>query len=175
MVERWRSKLIWLLHLGFRAEPKWRYDERSGTKAGHSLRMRIKDSSPSELPEGFSYRSEFLSIQEEEELLRHFQHLEFHAFNFQGYIAKRRIIEYGFEYDFTSRRATAAQSIPEFLKPLQKRAAMWAGFGPQDIVEAVITEYTKGAPIGWHRDVPQFEMIIGISLNSKLSNALQTL
>jgi alkylated DNA repair dioxygenase AlkB len=128
--------------------------------------MCVKDSNPSELPEGFSYRSEFLSIQEEEELLRHFQHLEFHAFNFQGYIAKRRIIEYGFEYDFTSRRATAAQSIPEFLKPFQKRAAMWAGFGPQDIVEAVITEYTTGAPIGWHRDVPQFEMIIGISLNS---------
>lgn len=31
---------------------------------------------------------------------------------------------------------------------------------------AVITEYPPGAPIGWHRDVPQFEIIIGISLAS---------
>ncbi len=30
----------------------------------------------------------------------------------------------------------------------------------------VITEYSPGSPIGWHRDVPQFEIIIGISLKS---------
>jgi alkylated DNA repair dioxygenase AlkB len=33
-----------------------------------------------------------------------------------------------------------------------------------EIVEAVVTEYPPGAPIGWHRDVPQFDAIIGISV-----------
>ncbi len=29
-----------------------------------------------------------------------------------------------------------------------------------------MTEYPPGAPIGWHRDVPQFEDVVGISLAS---------
>ena len=87
-------------------------------------------------------------------------------FRFHGYIARRRIIEYGFEYDFVSRRTSVARVIPDFLKPLQRRAAVWAGVQPDEIVEAVITEYKPGAPIGSHRDVPQFEAIIGVSLQS---------
>jgi alkylated DNA repair dioxygenase AlkB len=82
-------------------------------------------------------------------------------FRFHGYIARRRIIEYGFEYDFVSRRTSVARAISDFLKPLQRRAAVWAGVQPDEIVEAVITEYTPGAPIGSHRD--------GLSL--KLSSA----
>ena len=27
-----------------------------------------------------------------------------------------------------------------------------------------MTEYPPGAPIGWHRDAPQFEIVIGVSL-----------
>ena len=30
----------------------------------------------------------------------------------------------------------------------------------------MVTEYSPGAPIGWHRDAPQFGTIIGISLAS---------
>ena len=67
---------------------------------------------PSELPDGFLYSPEFISSEEENELLRQIANLEFRAFDFHGYIAKRRIVEYGFEYDFTSRepapRAAAA-------------------------------------------------------------------
>jgi alkylated DNA repair dioxygenase AlkB len=121
---------------------------------------------PPEWPEGFSYREGFLSEIEEQELLERFEGLEFRAFDFHGYIAKRRIIEYGFEYDFSSRRATVTQTIPEFLEPFKKRAAEWAALARDDLVEAVITEYTEGSPIGWHRDVPKFETILGISLNS---------
>jgi alkylated DNA repair dioxygenase AlkB len=54
--------------------------------------------------------------------------------------------------------------LPEFLLPLRDRSAAFADFPPDSLVEAVITEYPPGAPIGWHRDVPQFEVIIGISL-----------
>src|SRR3982751_4205410 len=120
----------------------------------------------SEFPEGFAYRNDFLSLSEEADLINRFRELEFQAFDFHGYIAKRRIVEYGFEYDFTSRQAQAARPLPHFLAPFRNRAAKLAGIHPGEIIESVITEYSPGSPIGWHRDVPQFEIIIGISLQS---------
>lgn len=122
--------------------------------------------SPSELPEGFLYCSEFISGEEETDLLLEIANLEFQAFDFHGYIAKRRIVEYGFEYDFTSRQAQTARPLPAFLDAFRVRAAAWAGIRADQIIESVITEYSPGSPIGWHRDVPQFEIIIGISLKS---------
>ena len=127
---------------------------------------RNKSSSPADLPEGFLYQPEFITVAEEADLLRHFVKLDFQAFDFHGYIAKRRIVEYGFEYDFTSRQAEAARPLPHFLAPFANRAAEWAGIHSVEIIESVITEYSPGSPIGWHRDVPQFEIIIGISLKS---------
>ena len=115
-------------------------------------------------PEGFHYEPDFLRPEEQEELLCTIRTLDFQAFDFHGYIARRRIVEYGFEYDFSSRRASATQAIPSFLFPVRERAAAFAGILPKEIIEAVVTEYPPGAPIGWHRDVPQFEIIIGISL-----------
>ncbi len=117
-------------------------------------------------PEGFHCKEEFITPDAENDLLQTISTLDFRAFDFHGYIAKRRIVEYGFEYDFGSRRASATQPIPDFLRNLKDRSAAWAGISPEQIVESVITEYPAGAPIGWHRDVPQFEMIIGISLRS---------
>lgn len=119
-----------------------------------------------ELPEGFVYQPDFLSAAEEQALLKQLQTLDFQPFNFQGFIAKRRVIEYGYEYDFTSRKASPASPIPEFLLPLRERAARFAEVDAADVVECVLHEYPKGAPIGWHRDVPHFEIIIGISLLS---------
>jgi alkylated DNA repair dioxygenase AlkB len=122
--------------------------------------------SPGDLPQGCAYRQGFLTEQEEKDLLKRFESLPFHNFEFQGYTALRRIVEYGFEYDFSSRRAAATQALPGFLQSFRERAAAWASVDRDEIVESVITEYPPGAPIGWHRDVPQFEIIIGISLKS---------
>ena len=119
-----------------------------------------------DLPEGFRYQSDFISPHQERSLLSEFEGLEFQLFDFHGYIAKRRIVEYGFEYDFRARKAAASLPIPDFLKRLRDNAAGWSAIEPDEIVQAVITEYTPGSPIGWHRDVPQFETIVGISLNS---------
>lgn len=120
----------------------------------------------SQLPEGFIYEPEFLSRSDEAELLAVLSKLEFEPFEFHGYLAKRRIVAYGWEYDFSTRKASTAKSLPEFLLPVRERAAGFAGLTPEAIVEAVVTEYPPGAPIGWHRDVPQFESILGISLGS---------
>jgi alkylated DNA repair dioxygenase AlkB len=121
---------------------------------------------PVAVPDGFGYKPDFLTAEEEAALLSTFGDLPFAPFDFHGYIAKRRILEYGWEYDFGSRQASAASPIPEFLAPFRDRAASFAGIAPDKIVEAVVTEYPPGAPIGWHRDVPQFETILGISLGS---------
>lgn len=119
-----------------------------------------------ELPEGFAYAAEFISAEEEAELLREIGKLEFEAFDFHGYIAKRRVVVYGWDYDFSTRKTSEVPGIPEFLVPLRERAAGLAGLEAEALVEAVVTEYPPGAPIGWHRDVPQFEVIIGVSLAS---------
>ena len=85
--------------------------------------MAVLPHSPAELPDGFLYRPEFISCEEENALLRQIANLEFQAFDFHGYIAKRRIVEYGFEYDFTSRQASTARPLPGFLDPFRVRAA----------------------------------------------------
>jgi alkylated DNA repair dioxygenase AlkB len=35
-----------------------------------------------------------------------------------------------------------------------------------EMVQALVSEYSVGTPIGWHRDAPQFGTIVGISLGS---------
>jgi alkylated DNA repair dioxygenase AlkB len=116
------------------------------------------------LPEGFTYQPAFISQFEETELLRRIEHENFEAFDFHGYTAKRRTVEYGLEYDFGTRRATATRSFPEFLLPLRERAAAFAGLASNALVEGMILQYPPGAPIGWHRDAPQFGTVIGVSL-----------
>jgi alkylated DNA repair dioxygenase AlkB len=122
---------------------------------------------PAELPEGFLYRPGFLSEAEEAELLRAFQALEFGTYDFRGYIAKRRVVAYGGGYESGPRPMTiASPAIPDFLIPVRDRAAAVARIPAGEIAQAMVTEYSVGTPIGWHRDRPQFETIIGISLGS---------
>jgi alkylated DNA repair dioxygenase AlkB len=119
-----------------------------------------------DLPEGLLYQPDFLSEAEEAELIGIFRDLPFQAFDFHGYTARRRVLEFGFEYDFTTRRATPTESFPEFLTSVRERAAQFAGLPAASLVEGMVTEYSPGAPIGWHRDAPQFGTIIGVSLAS---------
>lgn len=120
-----------------------------------------------ELPEGFLYRPEFLSAEEEAALLRTIKTLEFGAYDFHGYIAKRRVVVWGEGYESGEQRMVITDgTIPEFLRPIRERAATVAGLPAEGIVQALVTEYSAGTAIGWHRDRPQFETIIGISLGS---------
>lgn len=120
-----------------------------------------------EWPEGFLYRAEFLSEREEREILLTIRTLEFGAYDFRGYIAKRRVVAYGGGYESGTRRmAIASPSLPDFLLSIRERAAAVAGMDADEIAQALVTEYSAGTPIGWHRDSPQFETIIGISLAS---------
>ena len=47
---------------------------------------------------------------------------------------------------------------------MRQRAAQWAEHAPEDIRQILVSEYQPSAPIGWHRDRPQFGDVIGVSL-----------
>ena len=118
------------------------------------------------LPDGFLYQPDFLSEAEHAEVLQAVKRENFHNFAFHGYRARRRSVEYGLEYDFAASQATATHAFPPFLMPVRERAAAFAGFAPDDLVAGMILEYPPEAPIGWHRDAPQFGTVVGISLLS---------
>jgi alkylated DNA repair dioxygenase AlkB len=118
------------------------------------------------LPAGFVYRPEVVSADEEELLLERIRGLPLKEFEFHGYIGKRRVMSYGWKYDFSERVVQKVENIPPWLLPLRQTAAEFAGIMPEQLQQALVTEYDVGTPIGWHRDKAVFGDVIGISLLS---------
>ncbi len=119
-----------------------------------------------QVPEGFLYRPSFISDVEERYLIETIQTLQLTPFLFHQFIGKRRTKSFGWDYEFGAGKITEAAGLPEFLLPLRKRAGSLFKIPPDDLVQATIIEYSPGAPIGWHRDIPQFGAVIGISLGA---------
>ena len=115
-------------------------------------------------PPGFFYEPEIISLAEEAALIGEFAALPFMAFEFHGFLGKRRTVSFGFKYDYSAGRLDAAPEIPAFLSGLRGRAGRFIGVDPDAFVHALITEYAPGVTIGWHRDRPQFDKVVGISL-----------
>jgi alkylated DNA repair dioxygenase AlkB len=118
------------------------------------------------LPQGFKYSPEVISPDEEQGLLERIRQLPLAEFQFHGFTGKRRVISYGWKYDFEERAVREAESIPSWLLPLRERAAGFASVEPDQLQQALVTEYDVGAAIGWHRDKAVFGDVIGISLLS---------
>jgi alkylated DNA repair dioxygenase AlkB len=115
------------------------------------------------LPDGFLYRPEFISQAEEAALAGHIAGVQFGNFEMRGVVARRRVAFFGQSYDTGDR---VAPPLPPFLIPLRDTIAEWAGVDPQAFAMALINEYPPGAPIGWHRDAPQYGIVAGVSLLS---------
>ena len=115
-------------------------------------------------PEGFRYRGDLITVEQEAELVKQIETLPLSEYEFQGYLGKRRTISFGLQYSGSSDEGV--QPIPDFLIPLRVMAADFAGLAPEDLEYVLVTEYTPGSPIGWHRDRPMFEDVVGISLLS---------
>ena len=75
-------------------------------------------------------------------------------------------MSFGFDYDFSYNAIHPAPEIPRFLTPLRARAAAWLGVDPSKVRHALVAEYRAGTALGWHRDVPDFELVCGVSLAS---------
>ncbi len=119
-----------------------------------------------QVPEGFCYRQSFLSEVEERDLIERIQQLQLAPFKFHQFTGKRRTMSFGWDYEFGAANIFKAPDLPQFLLPLRTRAGSLFKVPPAELVQATIIEYTPGTPIGWHRDIPQFGVVVGISLGA---------
>jgi DNA oxidative demethylase len=119
---------------------------------------------PTEQPEGILYRPEVLTAGEEADLLERFETLRFDPIVMHGRAAKRTARHYGLDYDYESRTPRPGEPMPDWLVPARARAAELAGVEPEELVEILVQDYPPGATIGWHRDAPAFDKVVGLSL-----------
>jgi alkylated DNA repair dioxygenase AlkB len=116
------------------------------------------------MPLGFAYDEEIIREAEERALVALIADLPFRPFEFHGYLGNRRVVSFGWRYDYGVRALEQAAPIPSFLAPLRALAAGFAGLAPESLEHALVTEYAPGAGIGWHRDKAEFADVIALSL-----------
>jgi alkylated DNA repair dioxygenase AlkB len=104
------------------------------------------------LPKGFRYAQGLIEPVDEAALLQAFQSLPFKEFEFHGFAGKRRVVSFGWRYDFNGGGLQKTEDIPPFLRELRAKAAGFAEVGPSDLQQVLVTEYRPGAAIGWHKD-----------------------
>jgi alkylated DNA repair dioxygenase AlkB len=114
--------------------------------------------------EGFRYQPDLIDSEEETGLVAQLERLAFQPFDFHGHLANRRIVGFGFRYDYDRRSLVEASAIPDFLIPLRAKVAAFAALPGEAFAQVLINEYPPGAGIGWHRDKPHFGDVAGVSL-----------
>ncbi len=118
------------------------------------------------LLEGLAQAREVISASEERDLIASIDGLELSPFRFQGWLGKRLTASFGWRYDFDTGCFGRADPISDWLLPLRRKAAEFARLTPDELVQALVIRYDSGAGIGWHRDRPVFEHVIGVSLGA---------
>ena len=98
------------------------------------------DASPA-LPSGFLYRPQFLTPDDEQALVATIQQLPLQSARYREFTAKRRILSFGYGYDFSSQVMTSAAPLPAFLEPLRARVAELVGIDPGDFRQCTVAEY----------------------------------
>jgi alkylated DNA repair dioxygenase AlkB len=116
------------------------------------------------LPDGFAYATDVVSRETERDVVARVRALPFREFEFHGYTGKRRVVSFGWRYDFEARVLHRVDDMPPFLAALRETAAGAANLAPEALQHVLVTEYAPGAGIGWHRDKDVFGEVVGISL-----------
>lgn len=115
---------------------------------------------------GLAYAQEIVTPYEEQALIARIDETDLAPFRFHGWLGKRLTASFGWRYDFDDASFRPTEPIPEWLLPLRERAASVAGLPANHLVQALLIRYDPGATIGWHRDRPVFEQVVGISLGA---------
>jgi alkylated DNA repair dioxygenase AlkB len=87
-------------------------------------------------------------------------------FRFQQWTGKRLTHSFGWHYDFESGVLRLGDAIPVWLTGVIAAAERFAGLPAGALVQVLVTRYDAGAGIGWHRDRPDFDHVVGISLGA---------
>jgi len=115
---------------------------------------------------GLAYCDAFVGSGEEERLIAHIAAAGLTPFQFQQWEGKRLTRSFGWTYDFQTGRFAPGEPMPDWTVPIRERAAAFAGIEPASLEQALVIHYGIGAGIGWHKDRPVFEHVIGVSLGA---------
>jgi alkylated DNA repair dioxygenase AlkB len=115
---------------------------------------------------GLSSSQPLVSETEERSLIAAIDATGLTPFRFQGWAGKRLTSSFGWHYDFDTQQVARADAIPDWLLPVRSRMAVFAGLDPDALIQALLIRYDPGAGIGWHRDRPIYEHVLGLSLGA---------
>jgi alkylated DNA repair dioxygenase AlkB len=115
-------------------------------------------------PSGLVYQPEFITQEEEQCLLQVIDGLALHDAQYKQFTARRRIASFGGQYDFSRNVLEEAPELPPSLHPLRAKVARWLQIALEQFAHVLVAQYRPGTPLGWHRDVAQFELVVGVSL-----------
>lgn len=122
---------------------------------------------------GLAYRTGIVDEELEQQLIHAVDGQPLSPFRFQGWLGKRLTSSFGWSYDFDKGGVAAAPPMPDWLLPVRDIAAGFAGLPANELVQALVIRYDPGAAIGWHRDRPMFEHVVGLSLGAPASLRLR--
>lgn len=115
---------------------------------------------------GLASALDIVSAAEEAALIERIDRSALSPFRFQRWLGKRLTRSFGSGYDFEVGRVAEAAPMPDWLDPLRDRAARFAGLDPAALGQVLLIRYDVGAGIGWHRDRPAYEHVVGVSLGA---------
>ena len=115
-------------------------------------------------PRGFRDQEEIVTKEEEAALVASLGELNLKPFEFHGHLGNRRVVSFGLKYDYSRRSVEPDSVMPAFLEDLLLRVAEFAGFDLDAFQQVGVNEYRPGVGIGWHKDKPQFGIVVGVSL-----------
>jgi len=118
------------------------------------------------LPPGLTVAEDIVGVEEERRLVAAIDAAPLSPFRFHGWEGRRLTASFGWRYDFDDRSFRQTEPIPDWLLPLRAAAARFAGLRPEDLAHALLIRYDPGAGIGWHKDRPVFEHVVGVSLGA---------
>jgi alkylated DNA repair dioxygenase AlkB len=118
------------------------------------------------LPDGLELRGAFVDEVTERLLLAQIESLVLAPARYKSYTARRLVASFGGEFDYDANVLRPGAPLPAFLGPLRERAGAWLGVPSDAFIHALVAQHPPGTPLGWHRDVPDFEHVFGLSLGS---------
>ena len=115
---------------------------------------------------GLVTAEDVVSPAEEGDLVAAVDALDLSPFRFQGWEGKRLTHSFGLHYDFDRGALAATDPMPAWLAAVRDRAEHFAGLPAGTLQQALLIRYDPGAGIGWHRDRPHFDHVVGLSLGA---------
>lgn len=115
---------------------------------------------------GLATVSDVITPAQERALIGEIESAGLAPFRFQRWTGNRQTRNFGWAYDFEEGKLRPADPFPPWLQAIRRMVAAATGLDPEALVHGLLTRYGSGAGIGWHRDRPIYEHVVGLSLGA---------